>query len=378
MNFQFLYSGDPSNSTRFSSRSIPSHLTFLVCLLSASTVISTLYALSLVDQQLVLYLRSVHSPLLETIGRVGNRLGDAATLILISLVILGVGYLLKHQRLMLAGLQTLLAHGIAGIVTQIIKHLLGRPRPRMMHQDPFQFGPSLQGGLDAFPSGHASATFAIATVLANYFPRSKVLWYGAAWFVALCRIARGSHYPTDVLAGALLGYLVGFLLIHHLKDWRSSLLTALTNGLPWMVASFSMGWIILHRQDTSLLQFLMLWSGVLIVFLGLGIRVFPLLVQQPSNLGDRVRPPYGLLLICAGLALSTETLLIVVLACLSLIPWVIMNSYPISLSAPYDVPSPTMSNTKNAWKMAQEAMVAVTIFLLLILIQHMKGLLPLA
>src|SRR5947208_3241637 len=50
--------------------------------------------------------------------------------------------------------------------TQILKHLIGRPRPRFAHSDEFSLGPSLIVGFDSFPSGHAASAFGAAAVLA--------------------------------------------------------------------------------------------------------------------------------------------------------------------------------------------------------------------
>ena len=64
------------------------------------------------------------------------------------------------------GVRGLLAQlSIAGAI-QILKHLIGRPRPRFAHGDELVLGPSLDSGLDSFPSGHAANAFGAATVLA--------------------------------------------------------------------------------------------------------------------------------------------------------------------------------------------------------------------
>jgi len=98
-----------------------------------------------------------------------------------------------------AVLATLLAH----IVHILLKHGLKRPRP-------FDRVPALAArtrvlGRYAFPSGHCMTLTCIVVPIVHHAPW---LWPLAALGVALlavCRIIAGHHYPTDVLAGILIG-----------------------------------------------------------------------------------------------------------------------------------------------------------------------------
>jgi undecaprenyl-diphosphatase len=65
----------------------------------------------------------------------------------------------------------------------------------------------------SFPSGHTATSFAAATVLSFYAPRWRVPFFLLATLIGLSRIYNGMHYPTDVLAGALLGVLVALLIL---------------------------------------------------------------------------------------------------------------------------------------------------------------------
>lgn len=60
--------------------------------------------------------------------------------------------------------------------------------------------------LDSFPSGHATAAFATATMMAQYHPHEAALWFAGATVIGYSRIALHRHYWWDVLAGAALGY----------------------------------------------------------------------------------------------------------------------------------------------------------------------------
>jgi membrane-associated phospholipid phosphatase len=59
---------------------------------------------------------------------------------------------------------------------------------------------------DSFPSGHATAAFAVATVETHFHPRQALLWYGGAALISASRVWLHRHYIHDVLAGAALGY----------------------------------------------------------------------------------------------------------------------------------------------------------------------------
>ena len=86
----------------------------------------------------------------------------------------------------------------------------------------------------SFPSNHTANTFAAAVVLSWYFRRGRALFYTLAIAVAISRVALGVHYPSDVFAGMILGYIVGLLVTSELGkqmrvskkageswDWRS-------------------------------------------------------------------------------------------------------------------------------------------------------------
>lgn len=89
----------------------------------------------------------------------------------------------------------------ADLITELIKALVPRHRPF----EP-QLGPPEH--THSFPSGHTSTAFAGAASLAAFLPRYRVPLYALAVLIGLSRLYNGVHYPTDVLAGAVLGLLV--------------------------------------------------------------------------------------------------------------------------------------------------------------------------
>ena len=72
----------------------------------------------------------------------------------------------------------------------------------------------------SLPSGHAAVAFALAAAIAYANPKWGLPAFAVASLVAFGRVAAGVHYPTDAVAGALLGMAVWFLLhtlLHQLK-----------------------------------------------------------------------------------------------------------------------------------------------------------------
>ena len=63
----------------------------------------------------------------------------------------------------------------------------------------------------SFPSGHTAASFAAATALAMAYPSARALLFATATAVGVSRVHLGHHFPSDVLAGALLGTGIGLL-----------------------------------------------------------------------------------------------------------------------------------------------------------------------
>ena len=74
-----------------------------------------------------------------------------------------------------------------------------------------------------FPSGHASFYFALSTIIYGYNKKAGILFYIASFLISISRVFVGVHWPSDILAGAVLGIIMGLILnkvfkkIHPLK-----------------------------------------------------------------------------------------------------------------------------------------------------------------
>jgi membrane-associated phospholipid phosphatase len=103
-----------------------------------------------------------------------------------------------------------LVAGILGPVgiglNYVVKLIVRRPRPVLEGLPPLGGAPSSL----SFPSAHATSSFACATAMTRIAPEAAVLFVLAA-AIAACRPYLGMHYPSDVLAGALLGTALGLI-----------------------------------------------------------------------------------------------------------------------------------------------------------------------
>ncbi len=74
----------------------------------------------------------------------------------------------------------------------------------------------------SFPSGHAAFYFAIATIVFFYNKKAGVLFYLAAFLISLSRVFVGIHWPSDILAGAIVGIFSGWLINKIFKIFAKS------------------------------------------------------------------------------------------------------------------------------------------------------------
>mgnify|MGYP002795133020 CR=1 FL=1 len=139
--------------------------------------------------------------------RVISRLGDGVfwyVLMIAMYLFLGNAALPVVLKMIVAGLT-------ATLIYKWLKHKTLRPRP---HQ---QFGQihCLTAPLDrfSFPSGHTLHAVTFSLVAINYYPSLAWLLIPFTLAVAMSRLVLGLHYPTDVLAGIVLGGVVATITI---------------------------------------------------------------------------------------------------------------------------------------------------------------------
>lgn len=69
----------------------------------------------------------------------------------------------------------------------------------------------------SFPSGHAAFFFAMAVAIYFYNKKWGAWFFAGAVLISLARVAAGIHYPTDILAGAIIGILTAWAVFYFVK-----------------------------------------------------------------------------------------------------------------------------------------------------------------
>lgn len=123
----------------------------------------------------------------------------------------------------------ILAIALPGLCVAVIKRLIGRARPLVEGSvNPFNYRPlGWTVEYASLPSGHATDAFAIAMALGALWPRARPVLWTYAVGIALSRVVLTAHFPSDVVAGAVVG-VVGALLV---RDWFAA------RGLAFLIGS---------------------------------------------------------------------------------------------------------------------------------------------
>lgn len=112
----------------------------------------------------------------------------------------------------------------SGSVTLVTKLITNRQRPRQGNGqgDFWPYGTDHWEWDSSFPSDHATATMALARVIAGEYPHWYVIApvYGFAETVSISRILANQHFPSDILIGQAIGFLTGSYVLNHRSLYR--------------------------------------------------------------------------------------------------------------------------------------------------------------
>jgi undecaprenyl-diphosphatase len=150
-------------------------------------------------------------------GLSGKFLYPLGILILL-IAVIDAPWVARGSRLVMAALVARLgflftAIALTGIVNTVLKNQIGRRRPSDL--GPFTYEPyAWKGAFASFPSGHTTTAFAVLVAFGALFPRLRPVLWVYAILIGISRVVISTHYPSDVIGGALLGAF-GALLVRN-------------------------------------------------------------------------------------------------------------------------------------------------------------------
>jgi undecaprenyl-diphosphatase len=308
-----------SESSRLGAATYASILSVTMCCAALGL---TLIRLPEFDFPLTRYVRSLYDlhidhlrhPWLAWLSDVGDQVGGSEFLLCVSALLLAVGYALKFKVWKIAGWETLVVHAVAGSGSTALKHIVGRARPKFMHAGISEFSPFAGNGWDSFPSGHTTCSFAIATVLAVRFPKLRWVVFGIALAISTSRLFRGSHFLTDIVAGAVFGVLIGAVVVHR-HEWRTALASALYAVTPPLAALLAVITAIGHPLSDEWTARALTEAGVLLAWLALLLLL--LMKMRPALFPIHATRAVILALIGLGLGMCSGSVWVTTVALLT-------------------------------------------------------------
>lgn len=148
-----------------------------------------------------------HYDAVNTAFAPGKYIGNTPEQVALSLGTYAYGRLFDAPKVSHFGMDLLQAQIMSELLVEPIKFATGRQRPDASNHH-------------SFPSGHASVTFATATVIERHLGwRRSILGYTIASYVAASRLHDNRHYLSDVVFGAAVGSIAGRTVVHHASDY---------------------------------------------------------------------------------------------------------------------------------------------------------------
>lgn len=180
------------------------------------------------DEQTLRAVKASDSPVIEAmaaitnVGKSDRYLVPSAILFLVTAFLDWSLYQRKAKAwlLRLFGQSAFLFGSVAGsgILVNVIKIPIGRARPKLMenlgaiHFEPFSIGYDFA----SMPSGHSTTMGAVTLAATLWFPKMRWLILPLGFLLAATRIAAQAHYPSDVVSGFAVGFLVALLFARRL------------------------------------------------------------------------------------------------------------------------------------------------------------------
>lgn len=161
------------------------------------------------------------------------QLADQPPLLAGSAVVALAGLALRRGRLARTGMRMLASELVATAIKGRIKKRLDRTRPgKMLNDGRYAFreaqGEESDGAWSSFPSGHTAGAVAVGRAIAREYPASAPAGAAAATLVGAAQLPTAAHFPSDVAAGAVIGWVAEELV--HLGERAAMRLIARQAG----------------------------------------------------------------------------------------------------------------------------------------------------
>jgi membrane-associated phospholipid phosphatase len=186
--------------------------------MKAGLVIGATSGLLLADSEIRDYAKRNHSSLGNKAATFENSLGNP----LYTLPPIGLFYLYGHlyddPKARQSSLLAAESLAISGVFAWTLKLTVQRPRPYTGESPTTWNGPGLKMGDASFPSGHTTAAFSVASVLAEEYganPYVPPIVYGLATLTGFARLYDNKHWASDVFFGGAIGYFVGKAVVRY-------------------------------------------------------------------------------------------------------------------------------------------------------------------
>ncbi len=176
--------------------------------------------LKLIDQQIVLFVNGLHTPLLDEIMWLISGKLTFLPLYFFLMFLLKKIYSWKELGIIVTGIFVVILIADQTSV-HLFKNVFERYRPshnenfkHLLHFYEIKHGDLYTGGKYGFVSSHAANFFGLLSYIYPFFKKEKTKVFGVLLvlgiLVCISRIYLGVHYFSDVLVGALLGTFIGF------------------------------------------------------------------------------------------------------------------------------------------------------------------------